>query len=156
MGILLVFDLTDERSFNNIRNWIHNTEQYASEGVNKLLVGNKADMAERRAVSTERAQALAQEFGLQYMETSAKARLNVEEAFMQLARDIKKRLIDNVSSGDAGREKQGAAGSVRLEEEGGALDRVRATCCYGGGTPAPAAGAGAGAGAEARPRSGQQ
>lgn len=48
MGILLVYDVTDERSFNNVRNWIRNTEQYASEGVNKILIGNKCDMADKR------------------------------------------------------------------------------------------------------------
>lgn len=48
MGILLVYDVTDERSFNNIRNWIRNTEQFASEGVNKILIGNKCDMVEKR------------------------------------------------------------------------------------------------------------
>lgn len=41
MGILLVYDVTDEKSFGNIRNWIRNIEQHASESVNKMLVGNK-------------------------------------------------------------------------------------------------------------------
>lgn len=48
MGIILVYDVTDERSFNNIRNWIRNIEQHASEGVNKILVGNKCDMLEKK------------------------------------------------------------------------------------------------------------
>lgn len=48
MGILVVFDVTDERSFNNVRNWIRNTEQFASEGVNKILIGNKCDMVDKR------------------------------------------------------------------------------------------------------------
>ncbi|XP_022869515.1 ras-related protein RAB1BV-like isoform X4 [Olea europaea var. sylvestris] len=53
MGILLVYDVTDESSFNNIRNWIRNIEQHASDNVNKILVGNKADMDEsKRMVST--------------------------------------------------------------------------------------------------------
>ncbi len=50
MGILLVYDVTDERSFNNIRNWIRNIEQHASEGVNKILVGNKCDMLEKKVI----------------------------------------------------------------------------------------------------------
>jgi Ras-related protein Rab-8A len=48
MGIMLVYDVTDERSFNNIRNWIKNVEQNASDGVNMILVGNKTDMADKR------------------------------------------------------------------------------------------------------------
>ncbi|OAE34379.1 hypothetical protein AXG93_1463s1000 [Marchantia polymorpha subsp. ruderalis] len=42
MGILLVYDVTDESSFNNIRNWIRNIEQHASDNVNKILVGRRA------------------------------------------------------------------------------------------------------------------
>jgi Ras-related protein Rab-8A len=88
MGILLVYDVTDERSFNNIRNWIRNTELYATEGVDRILVGNKCDVAEKRAVPRERAEALAAEFGLKFVETSAKANMNVDEAFLSLARYV--------------------------------------------------------------------
>ena len=41
MGIMLVYDITNEKSFDNIKNWIRNIEEHASEGVEKLLVGNK-------------------------------------------------------------------------------------------------------------------
>ncbi|CAG8813789.1 3948_t:CDS:2, partial [Gigaspora margarita] len=94
MGILLVYDVTDERSFNNIRNWFSNIEQHASEGVNKILIGNKCDWVEKKAITKEQGQALADEFKIKFLETSAKANINVEEAFFTLARDIKKRLID--------------------------------------------------------------
>ncbi|KAK9459692.1 ras family-domain-containing protein [Lipomyces oligophaga] len=92
MGILLVYDVTDERSFNNIRNWFANVEQHASEGVNKLLIGNKCDWEEKRAVSTEQGKALANELGIPFIEASAKANINVEEAFVSLARQIKHRV----------------------------------------------------------------
>lgn len=49
MGIMLVYDVTEERSFNNIKNWIRNVEQYASSpNINKILIGNKCDMADKR------------------------------------------------------------------------------------------------------------
>ncbi|KAL0074637.1 ras family-domain-containing protein [Phycomyces blakesleeanus] len=94
MGILLVYDVTDERSFANVRNWFSNIEQHASEGVNKILIGNKCDMVEKRVIAEEQGQELATELGIRFMETSAKANIGVEEAFFDLARDIKKRLID--------------------------------------------------------------
>lgn len=50
MGILLVYDVTDESSFSNIRNWMRNIEAHASEHVVKALVGNKSDMDESRRV----------------------------------------------------------------------------------------------------------
>eukprot|EP01110_Echinostelium_bisporum_P011231 TRINITY_DN497_c0_g1_i1.p1 TRINITY_DN497_c0_g1~~TRINITY_DN497_c0_g1_i1.p1 ORF type:complete len:218 (+),score=69.83 TRINITY_DN497_c0_g1_i1:99-752(+) len=95
MGILLVYDVTDEKSFNNIRNWIRNIEQHATESVNKILIGNKCDMVEKKVVDSARGKALADEYGIKFLETSAKNSINVEEAFITLAKDIKKRLIDN-------------------------------------------------------------
>ncbi|KAK3943831.1 ATP synthase regulation protein NCA2-domain-containing protein [Diplogelasinospora grovesii] len=94
MGILLVYDVTDERSFNNIRTWFANVEQHATEGVNKILIGNKCDWEEKRAVSTEQGQALADELGIPFLEVSAKSNINIDKAFYSLAADIKKRIID--------------------------------------------------------------
>jgi len=95
MGILLVYDVTDERSFNNIRTWHSNIEQHASEGVNKILIGNKSDWSDKRTVTVEQGQELANELGVKFMETSAKVNEGVEDAFFTLARDIKTRLIDS-------------------------------------------------------------
>jgi len=94
MGILLVYDVTDQKSFDNIRTWFSNVEQHATEGVNKILIGNKCDWEEKRAVSTEQGQALANELGIPFMEVSAKSNINVEKAFFSLASDIKKRIVD--------------------------------------------------------------
>ncbi|KAK0585119.1 hypothetical protein LWI29_023628 [Acer saccharum] len=95
MGILLVYDVTDESSFNNIRNWMRNIEQHAADNVNKILVGNKADMDEsKRAVPTAKGQALADEYGIKFFETSAKTNFNVEQVFFSIARDIKQRLAE--------------------------------------------------------------
>ncbi|CAL9007989.1 unnamed protein product [Prunus brigantina] len=100
MGILLVYDVTDESSFNNIRNWIRNIEQHASVSVNKILVGNKADMDEsKRAVPTSKGQALADEYGIKFFETSAKTNMNVEEVFFSIGRDIKQRLAESDARG---------------------------------------------------------
>ena len=70
----------------DIRTWHSNIEQHASSGVNKILIGNKCDYEEKRAVSLDQGRALADEFGLRFLETSAKANEGVEEAFFTLAR----------------------------------------------------------------------
>ncbi len=51
MGIMLVYDVTDERSFQNVKNWMKQIEQHASENVNKVLIGNKCDVLAADRVS---------------------------------------------------------------------------------------------------------
>ncbi|KAL7341788.1 GTP-binding protein, SEC4 [Rhodotorula toruloides] len=112
MGILLVYDVTDERSFNNIRTWHQNVEQHASEGVNKILIGNKCDWTDKKVISEQQGQELADELGLRFLETSAKSNINVEQAFFALASDIKARLLDTATgAAGAGGAAAGSAGS---------------------------------------------
>ncbi len=92
MGIMLVYDVTNEKSFDNIKNWIRNIEEHASSDVEKMILGNKCDIHDRRQVSRERGEQLAIEYGIKFMETSAKASINVEEAFFTLAKDIKTKM----------------------------------------------------------------
>jgi len=90
MGILLVYDITSEKSFDSIRNWIRNIEEHASSDVERMLIGNKCDLNDKRQVSKERGEKLAMEYGMKCMETSAKLNIeNIENAFFTLARDIK-------------------------------------------------------------------
>ncbi|KAH1045655.1 hypothetical protein J1N35_036439 [Gossypium stocksii] len=130
MGILLVYDVTDESSFNNIRNWIRNIEQHASDNVNKVLVGNKADMDEsKRAVPTSKGQALADEYGIKFFETSAKTNLNVEEVFFSIARDIKQRLTES----DNKAELQPTALKINQQDSAASVDQAaqKSGCCGG-------------------------
>lgn len=92
MGIMLVYDITQEKSFENIKNWIRNIEENASTDVEKMLLGNKCELNEKRQVTKERGEQLAIEYGIKFLETSAKNSINVEEAFFNLARDIKSKM----------------------------------------------------------------
>lgn len=92
MGIMLVYDVTNDKSFENIKNWIRNIEENASADVEKMLLGNKCELTDKRQVTKERGEQLAVEYGIKFMETSAKSSINVEEAFYTLARDIKAKM----------------------------------------------------------------
>lgn len=99
----------------DIRTWFQNVEQHATEGVNKILIGNKCDWEDKRVVSTEQGQALADELGIPFLEVSAKSNINIDKAFYSLAADIKKRLIDSSKNDTAG----GAGINVNDKTESG-------------------------------------
>ncbi|KAI3908319.1 hypothetical protein MKX01_027341 [Papaver californicum] len=125
MGILLVYDVTDESSFNNIKNWIKNIEQHASDNVNKILVGNKADMDEsKRAIPTSRGQALADEYGIKFFETSAKTNFNVEEVFFSIAKDVKQRLAESETKAEVPTIK-----IVKQDPASSSITPARSACC---------------------------
>ncbi len=107
----------------DIRTWFSNVEQHATEGVKKILIGNKCDWEEKRAVSTERGQALADELGIPFLEVSAKSNINIEKAFYSLAADIKKRLSDTA------RADQGAGGAVNVADQGTPGSGMGSKCC---------------------------
>jgi Ras-related protein Rab-8A len=86
-GIMLVYDVTSEKSFKQINEWLKLIDKHASENVVKILVANKCDVSgDKRVVSRERAQAQADEFGLKTMETSALSGLNVEDVFFEMGK----------------------------------------------------------------------
>ena len=68
----MVYDITDKYSFENIRKWLFEIERYASQDIQKLLVGNKSDLEDKRQVETNVAQQFAKELGFKFVEASAK------------------------------------------------------------------------------------
>ncbi|XP_071917552.1 GTP-binding protein YPTM2 isoform X2 [Coffea arabica] len=100
-GIIVVYDVTDQESFNNVKQWLNEIDRYASENVNKLLVGNKCDLESQRVVAYDTAKAFADEIGIPFMETSAKSSTNVEQAFMAMAAEIKNRMASQPAMNNA-------------------------------------------------------
>lgn len=94
-GVLLVYDVTNERSFANVRRWADDVDRQTalSDGgggssVLKIVVGNKCDLAAERVVDAARGSALAAELGVRFFETSAKTGASVDEAFQTLITDV--------------------------------------------------------------------
>ncbi|CAG5928388.1 unnamed protein product [Menidia menidia] len=109
MGIMLVYDITNAKSFENISKWLRNIDErkkieiqlkselklkvasarkHANEDVERMLLGNKCDMEDKRVVPKARGEQIAREHGIRFFETSAKANINIEKAFLTLAEDI--------------------------------------------------------------------
>jgi len=90
-GVLLVFDITDEKSFINIKNWINEFDKYCDiPNVSKILIGNKCDLISDKKVSYEEIDKICLKYNLNYIETSAKENINVELSFNELGKEIKK------------------------------------------------------------------
>jgi Ras-related protein Rab-1A len=86
-GIMLVFDVTNAESFDNIATWMKDVNRFSIDNAPMVLVGNKTDCANKRVVSREAGEALAAQLGCFYTETSAKDNCKVEEAFTHLVDD---------------------------------------------------------------------
>lgn len=81
---MLVYDVTNKSSFDNIQNWLVEIGQRHCEHI--LLIGNKSDLTAERVIGYEQGQAFANLHGMDFIETSAKTAHNVKEAFMIIAR----------------------------------------------------------------------
>jgi len=88
-GIIMVYDVTSEVSFDHINDWFVEVNRYAAENTCKILVGNKIDKADK-IVPTEKAQAYANKLGIPFIETSAIESTNVEEAFLTITKNLLK------------------------------------------------------------------
>ncbi|GAB1604447.1 ras-related protein Rab-1A [Argonauta hians] len=99
-GIIVVYDVTDQESFANVKQWLSEIDRYASETVNKLLVGNKCDQNPKKVVDYTSAKEYADSLGIPFLETSAKNATNVEQAFMTMAAEIKNRMGPVTSASD--------------------------------------------------------
>ena len=90
-GIILCYSITELDSFKNVKNWMEQIELHAPRDVVKLLIGTKNDLKEDRQVTYDEGNELAQYYGIQFYETSAKDDLNISEAFYNLASQIKEK-----------------------------------------------------------------
>ena len=71
-GILVVYDITDRESFNNLNSWLIEIEKSANKNVYKILIGNKCDLEEKRAVTYQEGKDFADSNGMKFIETSDK------------------------------------------------------------------------------------
>uniref|UniRef100_A0A7M4FGN4 RAB2A, member RAS onco family n=1 Tax=Crocodylus porosus TaxID=8502 RepID=A0A7M4FGN4_CROPO len=95
-GALLVYDITRRDTFNHLTTWLEDARQHSNSNMVIMLIGNKSDLESRREVRKEEGEAFAREHGLIFMETSAKTASNVEEAFINTAKEIYEKIQEGV------------------------------------------------------------
>ena len=93
---ILVYDITNRKSFQDINSWLNECRDMCSKDIYIVLVGNKNDLDNQRAISKDEGKRFAEENHLKFYETSALNGNNIEELFMNAASD----LIDKIESGD--------------------------------------------------------
>jgi Ras-related protein Rab-8A len=98
-GFVVVFDLSQRSTFEGIGRWMSDISEQGKSGVNVVLVGNKCDLAEKRAVTEEEGSDLAKRYGGLYFETSAKENVNIDGVFTHIAEAVKSRL-DSIQEKD--------------------------------------------------------
>lgn len=118
-ALLLLYDVTNKTSFDNTRAWLGEINEYAQDDVVIMLIGNKADVSADRQVKYEDGERLSKEYGVTFMETSAKTGMNVDLAFMAVAREL---LYNQIKQPDEAR--FNVAEYVRQESQ-----RASTGCC---------------------------
>jgi small GTP-binding protein domain len=88
VGCLLVYDITNYDSFQHLDKWLKEVKDHAEPHLVVLLIGNKCDLEEKRAVKQEEGAEFAEKNGLGFIEVSAKDNLNIETAFSRLTTEI--------------------------------------------------------------------
>ena len=95
-GVVLCFDVTNQKSFDNVRMWFEQIESHADAGIAKILVGNKVDLEDERKISAEQAKQMAESQGMKYYDASAKENINID-VFME---DLMKQVYQNKFGGN--------------------------------------------------------
>jgi small GTP-binding protein len=91
IGVILVYDISDRRSFDELSSWLNDVHQFCDPNAAITLIGNKSDLAEKRAVTNAEAQLFATNHQLTYLEASALDGANVSEAFHRAAKIVYER-----------------------------------------------------------------
>jgi Ras-related protein Rab-1A len=87
-GILLVYDITNYKSLQNVSHWLDQIKKFGSNSVQVVLVGNKSDLVDQRLVDFQKAKEFADFYNIEYFETSAKSSENVQNVFNRLGDQI--------------------------------------------------------------------
>ncbi len=89
-GIILIYDVTNLQTFENVKTWVSQIREEASNNVVIYIAANKIDMEAERKVTKEEGEKLAQELEFPFVETSAKSGININETFDDLVERIDK------------------------------------------------------------------
>ncbi|KAK9280175.1 hypothetical protein L1049_013862 [Liquidambar formosana] len=113
LGAMLVYDITKRQSFDHVARWVEELRAHADNSIVIILIGNKADLVDLRAVPTEDAVEFAEDQGLFFSETSALSGDNVDSAFFRLLEEIYTVVSKKALDSDKGKSNGGDAAALK-------------------------------------------
>mmetsp|Transcript_10928 Transcript_10928/g.17904 ORF Transcript_10928/g.17904 Transcript_10928/m.17904 type:complete len:210 (-) Transcript_10928:1327-1956(-) len=122
-GIIMVYDVTNQESFDHVQDWLQEVNRYSNEGTCKLLIGNKSDRADKK-ITTQQGEDYASKLGMPFLETSAKTASNVEAAFLAMASELIKAREESGEGADSS-----ASADRRSVTIGETKENQRGGCC---------------------------
>jgi len=129
-GCFIVYDITNEASFNNIENWYEQIQKETSKDIPILLVGNKCDLENERKVPIEKGKEKAQNLNCAFFETSALKKINIDKIFEELVNNIYEKTGGNKNDDDINVELVKDDKAVNLNEvKNGENEKKKGGCC---------------------------
>ncbi|KAH7440305.1 hypothetical protein KP509_04G100600 [Ceratopteris richardii] len=136
LGALLVYDITKSQTFQHVPRWLDELRLHADQNIVVMLVGNKCDLSDTRAVPMEEAKQYAEKEGLFFLETSALDATNVDNAFVTILTEIYKRSCKRITINkeeSKGDERSPSFSGIRLtikeDDELEGKEGRRSSCC---------------------------
>lgn len=131
VGALIVYDISRSTTFESVQRWLHELNTHSDTTVARMLVGNKCDLEDIRAVSVEEGKSLAEAEGLFFIETSALNSTNVKTAFELVIKEIYYNISRKTLNSDSYKGEL-SANRVTLESNGADASKQgssRFSCC---------------------------
>ncbi|KAK3768676.1 hypothetical protein RRG08_065970 [Elysia crispata] len=116
-GAILVYDITDEDSFQKVKSWVKELRRMLGTDVCLCIVGNKIDLEKSRHVTVQEAESYAASVGAKHFHTSAKMGRGIEELFLNLSKNMIEKAEENVGRGRPGNNRQSGVTVVDDEAE---------------------------------------
>lgn len=126
-GAILVYDITDEDSFQKVKNWVKELRRMLGQDVCLCIAGNKTDLEKNRHVTVEEAESYAATVGAKHFHTSAKMNKGIEELFLDLSKSMMEKGDGTLTRGKSGTSNRKSA--VMVVDDTEEPSQRKSGCC---------------------------
>lgn len=128
-GAILVYDITDEDSFQKVKSWVKELKKMLGSDICLVIAGNKVDLEKNRTVAIEEAEEYAKQVGAMHFHTSAKLNQNIEEMFLDLTYRMIQHADEVEQKSTLSRTNSTRRNVVVVEDEAEQSQPVKSSCC---------------------------